>query len=105
MEGYLTIDTESASQHLLFPTNSDLYTALENTVTHGPVPIKIFCDNSSSMQGVEEAMDKGLNSKETLLGHLFCSENSLYFSDNELPPYISEGNEGQHNAYKILRKQ
>ena len=104
MDGYLTIDTESASQHLLFSTNSDLYTALENAATHGPVPIKIFCNNSSSIQGVEEAMDKGLNSKETLLGHLFCSKNSLYFSDNELPPYISEGNEGQHNAYKILRK-
>ena len=53
---------------------------------------------------VEEAMEKGLNSKETLLGHLFCSKNSLYFSDNELPPYISEGNKGQHNAYKILQK-
>ena len=74
MEGYLTIDTESASQHLLFPTNSDFYTALQDAATHGPVPIKIFCDNSPSMQGVEEAMEKGLNSKETLLGHLFCSK-------------------------------
>ena len=28
MEGFLTIDTESASQHLQFPTSSDFYTAL-----------------------------------------------------------------------------
>ena len=104
MEGFLTIDTESASQHLQFPTNSDFYTALQDAATHGPVPIKLFCDNTSSMKGVEEAMDRGLNSKDTLLGHLFCNENSLYASDNELPPYISEGNEGQLNAYKILRE-
>ena len=104
MKGRLTIDTESASQHLVFPTNSDLYKALENAATHGPVPIKIFCDNSSLIKGIEEAMEKGLNAKETLLGHLFCSNNSLYLSDNELPPYINEGNEGQHNAYKILQR-
>ena len=103
MEACLTIDAESASQHLEFPTNSDLYTALEDAATNGPVPIKIFCDNSSLIQGIEEAMEKGLNSKETLLGHLFCSEDSLYTSNNELPPYINEGNEGQHNAYKILQ--
>ena len=52
MKGRLTIDTESTSQHLVFQTNSYLYKALENAAAHGPVPIKIFCDNSSLIRGI-----------------------------------------------------
>ena len=104
MKGVLTIDTESASQHLQFPTSSDFYTALQGAASHGPVPIKLFCDNTSPMTDIAEAMRRGLNSKNTLLGHLFCNVNSLYTSKGELPPYISEGNKCQLKAYKILRE-
>ena len=89
MKGVLTIDIESASQHLQFPTSSDFYTALQSTASHGPVPIKLFCDYTSSMADIEEAMRKGLDTKNTLLGHLFSNENSLYTSEGELPPNIS----------------
>ena len=104
MKGVLTIDTESASKHLQFPTSSDFYTALQSAASHGPVPIKLFCDNTSSMTDIAEAMRKGLDTKNTLLGHLFSNENGLYTSEGELPPNISEGNECQHKAYKILRE-
>ena len=86
MKGRLTVDTESTTQHLVFQTNSYLYKALENAAKHGPVPIKIFYDNTSLLRGIEEAMERGLNTRETLLGHLFCSHNSLYRSIDELPP-------------------
>ena len=104
MEGRLTIDTESTTQHLVFQTNPYLHKALENAAKHGPVPIKIFYDNTSLLRGIEEAMERGLNTRETLLGHLFCSHNSLYRSIDELPPHINEGNTGQHNAYQTLRR-
>ena len=104
MKGRLTIDTESTTQHLTFQINPHLYKALENAAKHGPVPIKIFYDNTSLLRGIEEAMERGLNTRETLLGHLFCSHNILYRSTDELPPHINEGNTGQHNAYQTLRR-
>ena len=67
MKGVLTIDTESTSQHLQFPTSSYFYTALQSTASHGPVPIKLFCDYTSSMTDKAEAMRKGLDTKNTLL--------------------------------------
>ena len=85
IKGRLTIDTESITQHLTFQINPHLYKALENAAKHGPVPIKIFYDNTSLLRGIEEAMERGLNTRETLLGHLFCSHNILYHSIDELP--------------------
>ena len=104
IKGILSVDTGSASQHLQFPTSSDFYIALQSAASHGPVPIKLFCDYTSSMTDIAEAMRKGLDTKNTLLGHLFSNENSLYTSEGELPPNISEGNECQHKAYKTLRE-
>ena len=86
IKGRLTIDTESITQYLTFQVNPHLYKALENRAKYGPIPIKIFYDNTPLLRGVEDAMERGLNTGDTLLGHLFCSHNVQYRSTDELPP-------------------
>ena len=86
IEGRLTIDTESITQYLTFQVNPHLYKALENRAKHGPIPIKIFYDNTPLLRSVEDAMERGLNTEDTLLGHLFCSHNIQYRSLDEFPP-------------------
>ena len=77
MKGVLGVEAGSASQHLQLQISSDFYVALQRAASHGPVPIKLFCDHASSMIDIEKAMKKGLETNNTLLGHLFSSKDSL----------------------------
>ena len=104
IKGRLIIDTESIDQYLAFQVSPHLYKALENRAKHGPISIKIFYDNTPLLRSVEDAMVRGLNTEDTLLGFLFCNHNIQYRSIDEFPPHIAEGNPGQRNAYQILRK-
>ena len=104
IKGHLTIDTETITQYLTFQVNPHRYKALEDRAKQGPIPIKIFYDNTPLLRSVEDAMERGLNTKDTLLGHLFCSHNIQYRSLDEFPPHITEGNTGQRNAYQTLRR-
>ena len=104
LKGVLGVEAGSASQHLKLQISSDFYVALRRVATHGPIPIKLFCNHSSSMMDIERAMWKGLETSNTLLGHLFSSEDSLYPSEYELPPNLREGNAYQLEAYQMLQK-
>ena len=103
MEGTLNPAPGASSQHLQIQSGPDFYQALQEVVTMGPVPIKVFCDHPNPMQSVQAAMNNGLKVNNSLLGHLFCSKDSLYYSNLELPPRIGEGNKYQHSAYELLR--
>ena len=46
IKGRLIIDTESIDQYLAFQVSPHHYKALENRAKHGPIPIKIFYDNT-----------------------------------------------------------
>ena len=86
IKGRLIIDTESIDQYLAFQVSPHHYKALENRAKHGPISIKIFYDNTPLLRSVEDAMVRGLNTEDTLLGYLFCSHNVQYRSIDEFPP-------------------
>ena len=104
MDGFLSTEKGSASQHLQLPFNQDFYRALQKVATQGPVPIKVFCNHPNSMHNVQGAMFQGLAEHDTLLGRLFSESNCLFYSNFELPPKIKEGNYDQQQAYKKLRE-
>ena len=103
IKGQLLIDTEFTESYLVFQVTPHQYQALKRRATRGPVPVKIFYDNTLLLQSVEDAMEKGLKTEDTLLGFLFCSHNTLYRSSDELPSLIAEGNPDQRKAYHMLR--
>jgi len=103
IKGQLIIDTEFTESYLVFRVTPHQYQALKSKATQGPVPIKIFYDNTLLLQSVEDAMERGLNTENTLLGFLFCSYDTQYCSLDEFPPFIAEGNPDQRNAYQMLR--
>ena len=86
IKGRLIIDTESTESYLAFQVSPHHYQALENRANHGPIPIKIFYDNTPLLRSVEDAMVRGLNTEDTLLGYLFCNHNIQYRSIDEFPP-------------------
>ena len=47
MKGVLGVEAGSACQHLQLPISSDFYVVLQRVASHGPVPIKLFCDHAS----------------------------------------------------------
>ena len=46
--------------------STDFYNALQSAASHSPVPIQLFCDYTSSMTDIAEAMRKGLDTKKHL---------------------------------------